>query len=305
MTTAQTQNTIGKPVKSSVHVCFAQENLSVNGESIYKNTMHVTIADNSTCTQPIHIADYIDTDQNAPSHIRVTVGQNAHAHIIDYQKSCYPPPSWSVDLSDHANITFKQHHTWKHLQTGVVTIQINAHAQSNCQYHLLTHGGTDIRYTMNVDLQGTGANVTVQIVPILKQSESATIQTEQHHRASHTTSSILVRGLVSDKGQMNCTGLVHLAPTATHANAVQKSAFLLDGDQARAYTRPVLEALTCQVHCVHGSAIGQTDKEQILYMTMRGLSDKKAERMLMQGFLTSALDDYGRNVVYQILNADE
>ena len=54
-------------------------------------------------------------------------------------------------------------------------------------------------------------------------------------------------------------------------------------------SRPTLEILANDVRCTHGATVGKIDQEQIYYLTSRGLSEKIAQKMLLEGFLNEII----------------
>ena len=50
-------------------------------------------------------------------------------------------------------------------------------------------------------------------------------------------------------------------------------------------SRLYLEILANDVRCTHGSTTGQLDKEQLYFAKTRGLSEKEAQKMLLEGFI--------------------
>ena len=69
------------------------------------------------------------------------------------------------------------------------------------------------------------------------------------------------------------------------------------GDEARILTKPQLEIYADDVKCSHGATVGQLDGEAILYMRQRGLSDRQARRLQIEGF---AADVAGRCAVGEL-----
>ena len=59
---------------------------------------------------------------------------------------------------------------------------------------------------------------------------------------------------------------------------------------AWADSRPKLEILANDVRCTHGATIGKIDPEVLYYLKTRGLSEKQAEHLIIEGFFKDILD---------------
>jgi Fe-S cluster assembly protein SufD len=53
---------------------------------------------------------------------------------------------------------------------------------------------------------------------------------------------------------------------------------------ARGDSIPGLEILADDVRCTHGSTVGKIDEEELFYLKSRGIPQKSAERLIVEGF---------------------
>ena len=59
---------------------------------------------------------------------------------------------------------------------------------------------------------------------------------------------------------------------------------------AKAHSVPNLEILCDDVICGHGSSVGPLEHEHLYYLQSRGISRERAERALIRGFFSEAID---------------
>ena len=64
---------------------------------------------------------------------------------------------------------------------------------------------------------------------------------------------------------------------------------LLLGEDAKATAVPELEIETDDVKASHAATVGQIDKEQLFYLTSRGISQGVATKMIVEAFLEEVL----------------
>jgi len=107
------------------------------------------------------------------------------------------------------------------------------------------------------------------------------------HKAANTKSRTNIRGVVGGAGQAVVKGLIKVMPTALNTEAFLEEKIMLLSSQARAEAVPDLEIETDEVKCSHAATVGQIDKEQMFYLRSRGLEEKAAEKMLIEGFLNA------------------
>lgn len=112
------------------------------------------------------------------------------------------------------------------------------------------------------------------------------IQTiQQIHHAPHTTSRVIVHGLVAHHAQANVSGLITIEHQAQHADSMFLVKSLLLHDTAKALHKPELIIRHNHVRCSHGSAIATIDKQHLNYLMSRGVSHEQAHAILLKAFV--------------------
>ncbi len=129
-----------------------------------------------------------------------------------------------------------------------------------------------------------GAQILVGMCVRVTGTDSLLIKSFQHHEKSHGTSRLWVRKILSDQAVATYQGFVHVAKEATGTIVSQDDKTLLDGLQVRAESTPILEVLTNDVSCSHGSALGRVDPHMVWYMQTRGFAAEEARALLYKAF---------------------
>lgn len=149
------------------------------------------------------------------------------------------------------------------------------------------------------EIRERGIEVYVYGIYIGKKADKFKIYTEQRHIASGSVSNLLVKGVFFDQSSFVYQGLVRIEKDAQESFAYQKNQNLILSDKAFVDSRPFLEILANQVYCTHGSTTGGLNKEEIYYLQTRGISYKKAEEMLIKGFIIEVfnfMEEKGKNL---------
>ena len=85
-------------------------------------------------------------------------------------------------------------------------------------------------------------------------------------------------------------GMIKVDPGAQQTDAFQESRNLLLSTEAHADAIPGLEIEANDVRCTHAAAVAQIDREQLFYLTSRGLDDDVAKGLIIEGFLESLVE---------------
>ncbi|CAA9566698.1 MAG: Iron-sulfur cluster assembly protein SufD [uncultured Thermomicrobiales bacterium] len=109
--------------------------------------------------------------------------------------------------------------------------------------------------------------------------------TMQDHRKPHTTSDLLFKGVLRDRGRSVFAGLIRVEPGAQRTDAYQANRNLMLSEHARVDSMPKLEIGANDVRCTHGATMGQVEPEYLFYLQSRGLERAEAERLIVEGFL--------------------
>ena len=173
--------------------------------------------------------------------------------------------------------------------------------ESMLNYALITTGSKVNKSWLDIMLQGPGAQAQVRGVYLLHDSESIDITSAQMHQKSHTTSSLVLKGIVQDQAHAVYRGTIFIDKQARRTNASQENKNMLLSTAARAHSIPSLEVLNHDVQCSHGSAVGQFDREQLFYAQARGLEEKAAKRLLLEGFLSDLFSGFEAKILKNAL----
>jgi Fe-S cluster assembly protein SufD len=114
--------------------------------------------------------------------------------------------------------------------------------------------------------------------------------TKQEHAAPNTFSDLAFRGVLAAGATAVWRGMIRVDPGAQSTDAFQESRNLLLSPDAHADSIPGLEIEADDVRCTHAAAIAQIDRDQLFYLTSRGLDTAAAKRLIVEGFLESLVE---------------
>ena len=143
---------------------------------------------------------------------------------------------------------------------------------------------------METNLAGPGSEARVTGGYAGGAGQHLDYDTTQEHAAPNTNSDLAFRGVLAAGATAVWRGMIKVDPGAQQTDAFQESRNLLLSPEAHADAIPGLEILADDVRCTHAAAVAQVDKEQLFYLTSRGLGDEAAKRLIIEGFLESLVE---------------
>jgi Fe-S cluster assembly protein SufD len=143
---------------------------------------------------------------------------------------------------------------------------------------------------METNLAGAGAEARVTGGYAGGPGQHLDYDTTQEHAAPSTFSDLAFRGVLAAGATAVWRGMIRVDPGAQQTDAFQESRNLLLSPEAHADAIPGLEIEADDVRCTHAAAIAQIDREQLFYLTSRGLDPAVAKQLVVEGFLESLVE---------------
>ncbi|HSS04655.1 MAG TPA: Fe-S cluster assembly protein SufD [Solirubrobacterales bacterium] len=127
--------------------------------------------------------------------------------------------------------------------------------------------------------------------------------TTQEHAAPNTFSDLAFRGVLAAGATAVWRGMIRVDPGAQGTDAFQESRNLLLSTDAHADAIPGLEIEADDVRCTHAAAVAQIDRDQLFYLTSRGLDPAAAKQVIIEGFLESLVERLAEGPVREEISA--
>jgi Fe-S cluster assembly protein SufD len=162
-------------------------------------------------------------------------------------------------------------------------------------------GRGKVRMETNLAGQGSEARVTGGYAGAAGQHLD--YDTTQEHAAPNTFSDLAFRGVLAAGATAVWRGMIRVDPGAQGTDAFQVSRNLLLSPDAHADSIPGLEIEADDVRCTHAAAIAQIDRDQLFYLTSRGLSPAEAKQLIVEGFLESLVERLAEGPVREEVSA--
>ncbi|WP_266077299.1 Fe-S cluster assembly protein SufD [Haladaptatus caseinilyticus] len=111
------------------------------------------------------------------------------------------------------------------------------------------------------------------------------------HNTAHTTADLVTRGVLDDEARSVYEGVQDVGTEAWDTSSYQRENTLMLSDGSEADASPKLIINNHDTEASHSATVGQVDKEDLFYMTSRGVPAQLAKDMLVEGFFVPVLDE--------------
>jgi len=167
--------------------------------------------------------------------------------------------------------------------------------------HSIALGGRLVRNELQVDLNGQGAECTLNGLTLTHDRQHVDNNTRIDHHMPHATSNEWYRGILDDRSRTVFSGRIVVHPDAQKSRAQQSNHSLLLSGDAEADARPQFEIHADDVQCTHGCTVGELDADALFYLRSRALDEAAARNLLVYAFATDVLDRMRLDPVRQFL----
>jgi len=171
-------------------------------------------------------------------------------------------------------------------------IRTQAHLENNAvlELNLFQFGGHKTQNRVIANLAGHHSLLSIEALQVANQNQTIDLNLEANHLSPDTKSTMICTNIVDDHAETVFNGLINITEKATRSSAHQTNKNILLNEYASAYALPKLEIDTDEVECSHGSSTSTLDPEQIYYLNTRGVPEKEARQMLIDGHAFPLID---------------
>jgi Fe-S cluster assembly protein SufD len=260
--------------------------------------------------EPIRVEVPVDRDGVAVGwRTLIVLEEGAEAEVWEHWSS----PNDEVDglLNSVVELSVGQAATLRYVNTQDIsesswifaTQRAEVGRDARLDWAALGFGSARGKVRMETKLAGPGSEARVTGGYAGGPGQHLDFDTIQEHAAPNTNSDLAFRGVLAAGSTAVWRGMIKVDPGAQQTDAFQESRNLLLSTDAHADAIPGLEILADDVRCTHAAAIAQIDKEQLFYLTSRGLDPAGAKTLIIEGFLESLVERLAEGPVRDEISA--
>ena len=254
-----------------------------------------------------------ETESSVLPHTLIVAGRNSRFDYLDEyiaendDEAGYRTGSTEIFLGDGAKVGYVAVQKWGRNVWHFSDQRAELQKDSTLRLFNVTLGGKFSKTRVEASLAGEGSNAELKAIYFASGEQFFDFHTLQDHRVGNTRSDLLFKGALQDVSRTVYAGLIKIEKHAARSDAYQANRNLVLSDKAKATSIPMLEIDNNDVRCTHGATVGPVDPEHLFYLRSRGIPEKTAKRMLIQGFFGDVLDripfEHARKLVEAELEA--
>lgn len=269
---------------AAAHTAFANDGI------------YIDVPDGQAVEAPL-VVEIQGVAENVASfpHVQVTVGSNAEARVLVVYRSAEGKrllmiPEIDLRVADSGNLKFVSVQNLDHAASNVVHQRVRIGRDATSRVGEVGLGGDLGRLDLAVNLEGNGASSNVSGLYFGEGDQRLDYRVVVNHIGKNTSSDVFLKGALEDNAQSVFTGLLRIEKEAEKTSTFETNRNLVLSENAKAHSVPNLEILCNDVICGHASSVGPLERDHLYYLKSRGLRQERAERLLIRGFFTDAID---------------
>jgi len=166
---------------------------------------------------------------------------------------------------------------------------------------IFSSGSDYIKNEVSCNLEGQYSSAFINGIHSLSKNKHHEIRTNTNHSYENTKSYQLIKSVIDDNSKSVYQGKIYVDSKAQKTDGYQLSKAVLLNEQAEFNAKPELEIYADDVKCSHGSASGSLDENSIFYLMSRGLDQKTAKELLINGFLLDVVEKITDDEIKKLL----
>ncbi len=271
----------------------ARDVFVARNESRWRDGVLVYVPAGVRLDEPIRLAMSAEADAEAHWRTLIVLGEGAEAEVWESYSSTgvglFNGVS-EIAVGTDATLRYVCSQELSDSAWSFTTQRAEVERDGNFEWVALGFGSARGKARMETKLAGPGSSAKVTGAYAGNGRQHLDFDTTQEHAAPHTDSDLAFRGVLTDRATSVWSGMIKVDPDAQQTDAFQESRNLLLSTKAHADAIPGLEIEADDVRCTHAAAVAQVDREQLYYLTSRGLPVEVATRLVVEGFLSALVE---------------
>lgn len=280
-------------VISPMYESGPEPDLSMLNAAFVKNKRSIKIPRGKILEEPVHINWIGQNGALQAEAIDIHVEDSADVTIIEHQSgkgSYWKNLSSNIVIGKNARV---RHYRFVQDDTqSVETLIANVHIDRDAVYEgfTITTGAGFSCHETHIHINGSNAEAGIYGLTMLREKQHADTTVRIYHNAPHCRSHQLFKTILDDQSRGVFQGKIFVDRAAQQTDGYQLSNNILLSPLAEMNIKPELEIYADDVKCSHGTTTGQLDETPLFYMRSRGIPEQDARKILIESFLTEAVD---------------
>ena len=134
-------------------------------------------------------------------------------------------------------------------------------------------------------LKGEGAKGNCISIAVATKNQIQDAGAKMIHLAPNTTSKIISKSIAASGGDASYRGTVYIDKNANNSQSTIKCDTIILDDESKSDTIPQNVVGNDTSYLEHEATVSKLDKDKLFYLMSRGLTEEKAQELLIMGFI--------------------
>ncbi len=263
----------------------------------------IEIAKNAIIKEPIQLI-YVTTGTAVLSSVRniIVANENSDATIVmgyygERADSNFTNVVTEIKVKQNASLSIHKIQHENNTNFHINTETVSQDRDSRFSLSTSTFSGAIVRNNVYVHVDGENAETNLYGLYLTDEKQLVDNHTVIDHKVPNCNSNELYKGVLDGQSTGVFNGKVFVREQAQKINAFQSNGNVLLSDNASMNSKPELEIYADDVKCSHGSTTGQIDEEAIFYLRARGISEKSAKSLMINGFVGEVVEQISNEII--------
>jgi Fe-S cluster assembly protein SufD len=277
------------------------DSIGIINTAFVRDGYHIDIKDNYLSDTPIEVL----FEANLHAHTRAVVGVGKGANLTLIER--HVGGNGFVSSVTHVTINEGAHLTYiidQERDLGAVhlgQLNVTLHKDATLTLFVMNCGGKLARQEVHIKVQGENAHFNLRGINLIKGDLHSDITVTLTHEVPHTTSSQIIRNVVTQNGSGVFQGQIRVFPEAQKTDAKMACNTLLLSDDAKFSSKPELEIFADDVQCGHGATVREVEAQHLFYLMARGISEPLARGLLVKAFVAEIIEELDHEELVEAL----
>ena len=277
---------------------YHRDGVNALNTAFIQEGVFVHVLKGRTAKHPVYLYNITDARNGnifAQPRVLVHIDENAHVQMVETFVTIGSDESFTnqvieVAVEKDAVLEFYKIQNDAANSTVVSTTHVHQVGTSIANVITISLSGGLVRNNLNMVMSAPNSLANMYGLYLQNGDTHVDNHTVVDNREPNCVSNELYKGILDGNSTGVFNGKIFVRQIAQKTNAYQSNKNILLSENASVNAKPQLEIFADDVKCSHGCTVGQLDEAALFYMKSRGISDKTAKALLLQGFALDILE---------------
>ena len=237
---------------------------------------------------------FVNVKASLPLHMRVSVGQGARLHILEWHASAMRDAGFfgitrDIALRKAAACSIDILHNENESTAIIENASGSAAEGSRLSVNYVYSGGSAARARNRLSADGYGSRVRATELAIASKRQKMDLNTSVVNAAGSTEATLNSHVVAMHESLCYLKGFAGITEGSRNSRSFVEEHGMLIGGSAKISSMPSMAISENMVKATHSSATGPIDEESMFYLMTKGIDERAARQLLITGFFSGPI----------------